>query len=47
MMMDSFWRTRRSMFIKSQLPGVCVPGVIDWCCNEADIAHVAVKVMTA
>ena len=32
--MDSFWRKWRSKFTKSQLPGV-----IDGCCNEADIAH--------
>jgi len=32
--MDSFWRTWRSKFTKSQLPGV-----IDRCCNEAEIAH--------
>jgi len=39
--MDSFWRTWRSKFTKSQLPGT------DGCCNEADIAHCFSEVFKA
>jgi len=40
--MNSFWRTWHSEFTKSQLPGV-----IDGCCNEADIAHSFAEVFKA
>jgi len=37
--MDSFWRTWRSKFSKSQLP--------DGCCNEAEIANRFAEVFEA